>query len=313
MKKIAFMFCGGGAQYVGMMEDFYLAIPECKRVFDEADRVLGKDLSNVIFHGSQKELNSTGIMIPSIYTCDIAAEVALSTRGVKANYMLGFSLGEWAALTTSGTISFCDGLSIVQFRANAMVQATPGSGGGMAVILKRSNEYVEELCEKVKDGNVYPANYNYEGQITVSGDEPGLQELERIANIEHIIFKRLPVNVPSHCPLMQSAAEQLEKHLSTVEFDPPKCPIVSNATGLIETNIDIIRRNAIEQLVKPVLFEQSIIRLLMEGVNCFIEVGPGKTLSKFVKKTASKCRIDCEITNVENMDSLNRTVELCCG
>ncbi len=310
MRKTAFMFCGAGAQYPGMMKELYREYPECKRVFDEADALLKKKLSSICFSGTEEELNNTSTMIPAIYTADMAAYEALSSKGISPDYMLGFSLGEWAALTASEAISFRTGLPVVRFRAEAMERSAPEGGGGMAVILKQPNKHVEELCKRVEHGAVFPANYNYEGQVTVSGDEDGLSELERIAGEEHVIFKRLSVFVPSHCILMKQAMEELRGRLVHISFSKPFCPVLSNATAEPETDEEMLKENVIVQLIKPVLFEQSVIRLLNEGVDCFAELGPGRTLSKFVTRIAKKTGADCKVANVEDIDSLNRTLEL---
>lgn len=308
MNKIAFMFCGGGAQYPGMMKELYDSIPECRGIFDEADRIIGRKLSEACFYGSEEELSQTENMIPAIYISDLAAYMALKNAGIEPDYMLGFSLGEWAALTASGVISVEEGISIVQFRSEAMERSTPVNGGGMGVILKQTNEAVETLCNKVLNGKVYPANYNYEGQVTVSGDNQGLEELEKIAGEEHVIYKRLPVNAPSHCELMESAKEELRNRLGSVDFNVPTYPIVSNATAKVENSPEALKENAIVQLVKPVLFEQSAKALFDAGVDCFVELGPGKTLSKFIEKTAKKNNVICEVHNVENLETLKGTI-----
>lgn len=310
MKKICFLFSGGGAQYPGMMKELYDNIPACKEIFDKADDAVGKKLSEVIFAGTKEELSETSTMIPAIFTADIAAFAALRERGVTASAVAGFSLGEWAAVTAAGVIPFEQAMEIVQFRSDAMSAATPKEGAGMAVIMGKPNEYVEELCARVKDSYVCPANYNYPGQITVSGTDAGLHELERLANEDGAIYKHLAVNVPSHCALMEPAMRALGQKLENVAFQTPLFPIVSNCTAKATSDPAEIKRNIITQLVSPVRFEQSIRNLHADGVDTFVELGPGKTLFTFVKKIAKKAEIELYAAHVEDLSTLEEALEL---
>ena len=310
MGKIGFMFSGGGAQYPGMMKDLYDNIPECKDVFDEADKIVGYKLSNIIFYGTKDELSVTRVMIPAVFTADVASFVALKKYGITPDFAVGFSLGEWAAITAAGIIPFETALKLVQFRSEEMEKATPSSGAGMAVIMGKPNDYVEELCKKITKGYVCPANYNYQGQITISGDNSGLDELEMLANEEGTIYKRLPVNVPSHCILMEPAMNALEKKLENIVFNNPSFPIVSNCTAVSTNDNEIIKKNIITQLVSPVRFEQSIRHMIDLGVDIFIELGPGQTLFKFVRKISKNEGVEVTLAHVENIDALNDTIKM---
>ena len=183
MTKIAVLFSGGGAQYPGMMKELYDNIPASAEVFRKADRILQKNLSDICFNGTQEELNETSIMIPAIFSADIAAYAAILDGGMQPVATAGYSLGEWAALVAAEVISFEKAMEIVQLRSCAMKEATPAEGAGMAVILGQSKEYVEALCSRVMDSYVSPANYNCPGQITISGTNAALNEIERIAEI----------------------------------------------------------------------------------------------------------------------------------
>lgn len=310
MKKIGVLFSGGGSQYSGMMKEFYQNIRACRDIFEKANDVTGKDLTRLIMEGTKEELSQTNIMIPSVFTADVVAYAAIREHGVTPVMAAGFSLGEWAAVTAANIIPFEKAIEIVQFRSDEMTKATPSEGAGMAVIIGKPNDYVEELCTRVKGGYVCPANYNYPGQITVSGTEKGLNELECLANEEGAIYKRLAVNVPSHCELMEPARIALEKKLQNVQFAAPAFPIVSNCTAEATDSADEVKRNIITQLVSPVRFEQSIRTMHECGIEIFVELGPGKTLYNFVRKIAKKMDLELAVTHVEDMQTLNEMLEM---
>lgn len=302
--KTAYLFSGGGAQYPGMMKELAEIIPQSREIFEKADEALGFKLSEIIFHGTQDQLNSTEVMLPAIFVADMAAYTAASSIITKPQYALGFSLGEWAAITAAEVIPFETAVKLVRLRSVAMAEATPKEGAGMAVIMGKPNSFVEQLCSKVSAGYVCPANYNYPGQVTVSGTDEGLLELECLAVSENAIYKKLPVNVPSHCKLMLSAMKKLETALNSVVFNSPKFPIVSNYTAAIEIDPEKIKKNLILQLVSPVKFEQSIHSLTENNVDCFIELGPGKTLTGFVKKILRNKGIEGFADHIESLDTL---------
>lgn len=310
MGKIGIMFSGGGAQYPGMMRDLYDTIPECRAVFEKADEIVGYKLSDIIFNGTIEELSDTSVMIPAVFTSDVVSFIALKKYGVLPDIALGFSLGEWAAITAAGVIPFEIALELVQFRSDEMAKATPKNGAGMAVIMGKPNEYVENLCKRIKYGYVCPANYNYQGQITISGDKNGLDELEKLALEEGIIYKRLPVNVPSHCPLMKNAMHALEKKLDDIVFKKPSFPIVSNCSAFPTDDPDQIKKNIIIQLISPVLFEQSVHNLIKLNVDTFIELGPGMTLYKFVKKITKNSPNILSLGHIDSVETLNETLRL---
>ena len=181
MRKIGLMFSGGGAQYPGMMKEFYETVHACRDIMEKADEVVGYSLSDLMFSSTMEELSGTSVMIPVVFAADVAAFTALKEHGIVPAMAAGFSLGEWAAVTAAGVIPFETAIGLVQFRSDKMAKATPVEGAGMAVIMGKPNEYVEELCARVKEGYVSPANYNYPGQITVSGTAKGLDELKRLA------------------------------------------------------------------------------------------------------------------------------------
>ena len=310
MKKTGLMFSGGGAQYPGMMKDFYDTIPACRDLFEKANEVVEYRLSDRIFNDTKEELSITSVMIPAVFTSDLVAYTALKQYGIVPDMAAGFSLGEWAAITAAGVVPFETAIELVQFRSDEMTKATPAGGAGMAVIMGKPNDYVEDLCARVKEGYVCPANYNYPGQITVSGDTKGLDALEKLAEEEGTIYKRLAVNVPSHCSLMEPAMKALGERLKGVSFNKPAFPIVSNRTALPTDDPKEIKDNIITQLVSPVRFEQSIRNMYGAGVDTFIELGPGKTLYTFVKKISKNIETEVSVGRVENADTLNETLEL---
>lgn len=308
MRKIAVLFSGGGSQYPGMMKDLYDRVPASREIFDKADAATGRKLSDVCFWGTEEALSETSTMIPAIFTADMAAFAALNALGIRPAFAAGFSLGEWAAITAAGMVPFETAIRLVQLRSDAMEAATPHEGAGMAVVMGKPNDYVEALCARVTAGYVCPANYNYPGQIAVSGTNAALAELERIAQEDETTYQRLAVNVPSHCALMQPAMERLRAALENVSFTRPKFSIVSNATAEPSLEPEEIKENIVVQLVQPVRFEQSIHRMIADGADTFIELGPGKTLSKFVKKIAKTVGADVSVMRVASMETLDETL-----
>lgn len=307
--KTAFLFSGGGAQYPGMMKDLYDNIPECKEIFDRADQTLGIELSKTILEGSNEDLTKTDTMLPAVFVADMSAYAAISACHIFPDYGAGFSLGEWAAISASGVLPFELALRLVKKRSEAMDKATPINGAGMAVILGQPNEQVEEMCKQISSGYVCPANYNYDGQVTVSGTKDGLLELEKLAKEKGVRYMRLAVNVPSHCLLMEPAMKTMDNLLKDICFFEPIFPVLPNVTAYPTVDPNIIKRSIIIQLVRPVLFEQTISKLLDEEVDVFVELGPGKTLTGFVKKTAKKNGKNVTALHVEDTKSLYQTVE----
>lgn len=282
MNQLAFLFPGQGVQKVGMAIDICGEYPEAREAFAIAERVLGRDLYALCMNGPQESLDLT----INTQVCILAAEVAvlrvLQKNGIRPDAMIGFSLGEVAALVGAEVITFEQAISFVAIRAKAMQDALPPGEGGMAVVIGQPNEYVEALCAGIS--GVVPANYNCPLQVTVSGTAAGIEALLSRAEADGIIASRLPLSVASHCWLMEPAARVLEQALSAIPLRAPSVPVYMNATGEKTVSPEEIRKNLIVQLTRPVLLEQSIRQAVADGITSFAEVGPGRVLTGFAKK-----------------------------
>lgn len=283
MGKRVLLFPGQGAQYTGMCADVRETFPAARRVFDEADRILGIELSRIIAEGPDEELGKTRYTQPATLVCEIAMHAALSEAGAAADMYAGFSMGEWAALVCAGVIAFSDALPLICRRAALMQDAVPLGAGGMAVVLGRTAEQAHALCARA---GVYLTNDNCPGQIAVAGTSEGIDALVAIAEQESLAVKRLPISVPSHCPLMETAQAAFAREIDAIPFSDADAPIVMNATGLPETDGEAIRAIMKTQLTTPVRFREGTEYMLSAGADTFVEAGPGKTLTGLVKKTA---------------------------
>ena len=300
MSKIAFLFSGQGAQVPGMMKDIVDESSAAKIVFDTADKVLGRSISELTFNGSQEDLNLTHNTQPCMLTAEIAAFKALIEKGIKPDVVAGFSLGEYAALVAAGVLATEDALRIIQIRADAMQEAVPVGKGAMAAVTKQDAETVKALCDEV-DGYVIPVNYNCPGQITVSGENDAVDKLIELAKSRKIRTVKLPVSAPFHCALMAPASEKLAEAFKAISFSKPTLPCYSNVDATPYAMDADIADQLCTQAKSPVLWEQTLRNMADDGVDVFVEVGPGTTLSKFVSKTLG----DVKIFSVNSLDGLN--------
>lgn len=285
MRKVAFMFPGQGTQSVGMMRDLYDEFSVVRETLCEAEEVLKRGIRKLMFQGPAEELMLTVNTQPVIVASEIALFRAAVQQGLKADYLIGYSLGEWSAAIAGGSISFQDALPLVCARAEAMQGAVPIGEGGMAVIMGKSPDEVRSICAGLHH-YAAPSNYNYPGQITVSGDIRAIQELKGMEDAGTLVVRPLEISVPSHCSLMRPAAEQMASMLEPICFKNSQYPIVMNATGDTVFEAEAIKQNLIVQLTTAVHFEQSIQSMLSNGIDTYLELGPGKTLAGFVRKTA---------------------------
>lgn len=302
--KTAFIFSGQGSQYSGMMKDIAERYTAAKEVFDIADKTLGRSISNLCFEGTQDDLNLTHNTQPCVLAADLAAYKALEASGIIPEAVAGFSLGEYAALVAAGVIDINDVFPLIQKRADLMQDAVPVGRGAMAAVMKLTAEEVQALCEEV-EGYVAPANYNCPGQIVVSGEADAVDRLCALAKGKKIRVMKLPVSAPFHCDLMRPAAENLKAPLQKTLFSSPGIPVYMNVDARQEASPNRIREKLIAQAQSPVRWEETLRNMVDDGVDAFVEAGPGKTLSGFVKKTFQE---GVQVFNVTDADTLDAVI-----
>lgn len=306
MEKIAYLFPGQGSQYIGMGKELYNSIPECKEVFDETDEKLNLKLSDMMFEGSKEELNRTEYTQPAIVTMSIAAYIALSRYDIRPNVTAGLSLGEYTSLTVSGVFKQSQVIPLVQKRGQFMQNAVPEGKGRMCAILGLSEEKVREACDKAREhGIVEPANFNCPGQIVIGGETKAVEEAANIAKgLGALRCIYLTVSAPFHTSMLIPAADKLKTELEKFSLSNMQLPVISNVTADYIKTIDDVKGLLYEQVMNGVLWEQTIRRMAEDGVRHYVELGPGKTLSGFVKKVDR----GLNTYHVEDMASLEETV-----
>jgi len=304
--KIAFLFSGQGAQYPGMMKELYESEVAARDVFFKADLTLGRSISNLCFNGTQEGLNLTHNTQPCVLAADIAAGMVLKSHGIEPEAVAGFSLGEYAALVYSNVFSSNEAFKMIQIRADAMQNAVAPGNGAMAALIGVPEEKSEELCKTATNGYVIPANFNSPVQTVISGSVDGVEEVIAIAQAENITCIRLAVSAPFHCALMEPAARKLEELFKTIEFNTPHIPVYMNYHGeKIECQTGIADL-LVKQAMSPVRWVKTLENMRDDGFDTFVECGPGKTLSGFVRNTLK----DVTICRVNDKDSLNKTLAI---
>ena len=281
--KYAKVFPGQGSQFVGMGKDLFDQYYEAKKYFLKANKILDFKITEIMFEGNQKELTETNIAQPAIFIHSIIKSRLFEKKG-ELTGVAGHSLGEFSALVASNSISFHDGLKLVNIRAKEMKKACEINPGTMAAVIGLEAESVENYCLKNKE-IVVPANYNCPGQIVVSGEKNAIKNISQILS-ENGARKVIELNVGGafHSPLMLPAKKVLEKYIQEIEFKKPLCPIYQNSVGKGVTCVEEIRKNLVDQLISPVLWTQSINQMINDGIKNFVEIGPGKVLKGLIKK-----------------------------
>lgn len=303
MGKVAFVFPGQGAQAVGMGKEIYDTVPASREIFETADKVLGFDLSTMIFEGPDAELKQTFNTQPALLATSIAYLEALRVKGIEADFVAGHSLGEYSALVATGVLSLEDAVAIVRARGNFMEQAVPGGQGAMAAVLGADRDALSQLCVNVSESGhiVELANINCPGQIVISGSQLGVAAVsEQVKEAGGKRAIQLEVSGPFHSSMMKVAAEQLEVELNSVTFHEPKVPVVANVTALTVTSGETIRELLVQQVYSPVLWEDSVRYLIDQGVDTFIEIGPGNVLTGLIKKIDKTVKL----ININSLESL---------
>lgn len=283
----AFVFPGQGAQFVGMGKDLYENNPVAKEMFDKANEILGFNITDLMFNGTDEDLRQTKVTQPAIFLHSV---ILAKTMGDDFNpdMVAGHSLGEFSALVAAGALSFEDGLRLVSARAQAMQKACEKTPSTMAAVLALPDARVEELCASVTEGVVVPANYNCPGQIVISGSIEGVDAA--CAKMLEAGAKRalkLKVGGAFHSPLMEPARAELADAIAHTDFHAPKCPVYQNVNAEPQTDPETIKKNLIAQLTAPVRWTQTIQNMIAAGADTFVEVGPGAVLQGLVKKISS--------------------------
>lgn len=306
MGKIAFLFSGQGAQYPGMGQELFHNFESAKKVFEDASSSLNLDMKKLCFEGPADRLNLTEYTQPAVVTVSLAAHSVMKEYGITPDYMAGFSLGEYSAYAAAGVFDIATVIPLVQSRGRYMQEAVPEGVGTMAAIIGLQKDAVDEVCRQASEyGMVAGANYNCPGQIVIGGEIAAINKATEIAlQMGALKATLLHVSASFHTSMLEPASKRLAVDLEQITLGDMNVPLISNVTA------DIIEKSQIKELLEkqvmnPVRWEESIRCLILKGVDTFIELGPGKTLSSFVRK------IDRSMTvcNVEDMKSLEKTLK----
>lgn len=285
----AYVFPGQGAQYTGMGEDIYKSSSKAKKLFDQANDILGFNITGVMFTGTAEAQVQTKVAQPAIFLHSVA--VALSNSSFEPDMVAGHSLGEFSALVANQALSFEDGLLLVSKRALAMQHACEINPSTMAAIIGLEDKIVEEVCASI-DEVVVAANYNCPGQLVISGSIKGIDiacEELKAAGAKRAL--PLPVGGAFHSPLMEPARTELAAAIEHTIFSKPLCPVYQNVNAIPSVDVDEIRKNLVAQLTNPVRWTQSVQNMVKHGAKTFIECGPGNVLQSLVKKIAPEVEV----------------------
>jgi [acyl-carrier-protein] S-malonyltransferase len=305
------LFPGQGSQSVGMIKELYDNFDYVRNLFKEADNTLDLSLSKIIFEGPKTLLDETENTQPAIFLVSYAIFNVIKNETSfnihNASYFAGHSLGEYSALCCAGVINFVDTIKLLKIRGNAMQNAVPKNKGGMLAVLGQDINKINEILESNKSNfHCYLANDNSNGQVVISGKNLDLEKLILELNKINIKNIKLPVSAPFHCVLMKPATDVMKYEISNINFSAPKNKIVSNVTADTSEDLNIIKNLLIDQIEKPVRWRESVLNMINNGNQKFIEIGPGKVLSGLIK------RIDRNIKTIQvnNINDLNNLQNL---
>lgn len=308
--NVAFLFPGQGSQQAGMGRELADRYPIARQTFDEADAALGFKLSQLCWEGPEEQLKLTENTQPAILTVSVAAARVLREKGYSCSFAAGHSLGEYSAHVAAGSLSFEDAVRTVRHRGRYMQQATPVGMGAMAAILGLAVEAVQQACdEAAQDQVVQPANINSPEQVVISGHKEAVERAAALVKKKGA--KRavmLPVSAPFHCPLMQPAQDRLAENLRTLTFNTPNFPILCNVDAVQVTTAEASRDTLIRQVTGAVQWEKCMRALIAAGVDCFVEVGPGKVLCGLMRQI-DRSKLSLNIEDSASLDKLSNHLE----
>ena len=283
MKK-AYVFPGQGSQFPGMAKDLYDSNEKARQMLERANEVLGFRITDIMFGGTAEDLKQTDVTQPAIFLHSVVLAACLPD--FKPDMVAGHSLGEFSALVAAGAMDFEEGMKLVAIRARAMQKACETNPGSMAAVLMLEAETIERICDET-EGVVVAANYNCEGQVVISGEKEAV--VAACAKMKEAGARRaleLPVGGAFHSPLMEPARAELAEGIEKAQIHTPICPVYQNVTAQPTTDPETIKANLLTQLTSPVRWTQSVVNMLADGADHFIELGPGKVLQGLVSKTA---------------------------
>ncbi len=306
--KRAFLFPGQGAQVVGMGKDIYEKYEEAKKVYEEVEKISGMPIKQICFEGSEEELNKTRNTQIAIFTTSMAIVNVLKNKGIKSDIAAGLSLGEYTALVYAGILDFTQAIKLIQKRGFYMENLIPKETYAMAAVIGLNSKIIEEICNQIsKEGKfIAPANYNYSEQTVISGNENAIEEA--IIKLKEIGAKKvikLKTSGPFHTIKLLEAKEAYEKELKHIDFkieQPTK--VIKNIDGMFYNSGDNIKEILANHIISPVRFDKAIHLMQEQGINEFVEIGPGKTLTGFIKKEDK----DAKLVNISDLNTLEQYI-----
>ena len=309
--KIAYIFPGQGTQVVGMGKDIYDKYEEARNIYTKIDNAINENVEDITYNTEQEVLNQTKNTQIAIYAMSMSILEILNNRNIKPQAAVGLSLGEYSALTCANSISVEDGAKIVRVRGKLMQELAPEGDWSMAAIIGLEDDIVEEACNKVEKGFVRAVNYNCPGQVVVSGEKDAvLRAMEIAKELGARKTIELKTSGPFHTEKLIEASKALREELEKIDFAKCEIPVIKNLNGERYNENDDMVDILSNHVINPVKFRKSIETMLSMGIDTFVEIGPGKTLSSFVKKVCKEKEGEANVLNIENVETLESALEV---